>query len=308
MVRDVSPTVKLFKLVHPTGGLLERFTPGSHIVVHMREGDVVHRNAYSLLNSGYGDGLCYFIAVQRAEPSRGGSIFMHERVKPGCELLISVPANTFTMADSASKHLLIGGGIGITPLVAFRYAVKLRGERHELHYVFRSAHAAAFVDELGMENDANDVLYDSSQGQRLDLPSLIRRQPTDTHMYVCGPESLMSEAIQLAEGLGWPAEAIHFERFGAPAHKGEQPFDVIAKRSAKQLHVGPDESALDCLEHAGVAIDSACRAGSCGSCATHVIGGTPIYNNSIMTPAERVRAEQMMVCVDRAAGPITLDI
>jgi ferredoxin-NADP reductase len=307
-VRSVSPTVKMFKLMHPSGGLLERFTPGSHIIIHMRDGDQVHRNAYSLLNAGYGEGLAYFIAVQRARDSKGGSIYMHEQVERGSELTISVPANNFPVADRATKHLLIGGGIGITPMIAFRYALKLRGERHELHYTFASGETAAFVDDFQFENDSKDVLYDSSLGNKLDLPSLLRRQPQGTHLYVCGPEGLMTEAIEVAEGLGWPPETIHFERFGAPMVKGDAPFKLIAQRSDKTLEVGANETALDSLERAGINVPFACRAGSCGSCQTRVVSGMPIYRNSVQTPAERAAATEMMVCVDRAMGALTLDV
>jgi cytochrome P450/ferredoxin-NADP reductase len=307
-VRSVSPTVKMFKLIHPSGGLLERFTPGSHIIIHMRDGDTVHRNAYSLLNAGYGEGLAYFIAVQRARDSKGGSIYMHEKVERGCELTISVPANNFAVADHATKHLLIGGGIGITPMIAFRYALKLRAERYELHYTFASGETAAFVDDFQFENDSNDVLYDSSLGHKLDLASLLRRQPQDTHVYVCGPEGLMMEAIETAESLGWPAETIHFERFGAPKVKGDAPFQVIAQRSGKRIEIGVNETVLEGLEKAGIQVQSACRAGSCGSCQTRVISGTVIPRDSILTPAEHAAGKEMMVCVSRANGPLTLDI
>jgi ferredoxin-NADP reductase len=233
---------------------------------------------------------------------------MHEQVERGCELTISVPANNFPVAEHATKHLLIGGGIGITPMIAFRYALKLRGERYELHYTFASGETAAFVDDLQFENDANDVLYDSSLGHKLDLPSLIRRQPQGAHLYVCGPEGLMTQAIQVAEGLGWAAETIHFERFGAPVVKGDTPFTLIAQRSGKTLEVGPNETVLECLERGSIQVPFACRAGSCGSCETRVVSGTPIYLNSIQTPAERAAGTEMMVCVDRARGPLTLDV
>ena len=307
-VRDMSPTVKMFKLIHPSGGLLERFTAGSHIVIHMRDGNKIHRNAYSLLNAGYGEGLCYFVAIQRAQDSKGGSIYMHEKVERGTELTISVPANNFPLADDATKHLLIGGGIGITPMIAFRYALKLRGQRCETHYTYRSAETAAFVDDFQFENDSNDVLYDSSLGHKLDIPSLLRRQPEGTHMYVCGPEGLMTEAIEVAEGLGWPAEAIHFERFGAPMVKGDAPFEVIAQRSGKHIEIGADETLLDGLEKAGIQVPFACRAGSCGSCQTHVISGEVIPRDSILTPAERAAGNEMMVCVSRGKGTLTLDV
>jgi ferredoxin-NADP reductase len=80
----------------------------------MRDGSKVHRNSYSLINGGYGEGLAYFIAVQLAPNSKGGSKYMHEKVKPGTELTISVPANYFPTAEHAVKHLLVAGGIGIT--------------------------------------------------------------------------------------------------------------------------------------------------------------------------------------------------
>jgi ferredoxin-NADP reductase len=307
-VREMGPTVKMFKLIHPCGGLLERFTPGSHIIIHMRDGDTIHRNAYSLLNAGYGEGLCYFVAIQRAQDSKGGSIYMHEKVQRGTELTISVPANNFPLADEATKHLLVGGGIGITPMIAFRYALKLRGQRFETHYTYRGAETAAFVDDFQFENDSNDVLYDSSLGHKLDIPSLLRRQPEGTHLYVCGPEGLMTEAIEVAESLGWPAETIHFERFGAPLVKGDVPFEVIAQRSGKRIKVGADETLLDGLEKASIQVPFACRAGSCGSCQTHVISGDVIHRDSILTAAERAANTEMMVCVSRGKGTLTLDI
>ena len=132
---DVSTNSKLFALTHPSGGLLPRFTPGSHIVIHMRDGGKVFRNSYSLINGAFVEGLAYFIAVQLAPNSKGGSKYLHEKVKRGDELTISVPANYFPTAEHAVKHLLIAGGIGITPLLAHRSHLKLQrtARRAALH-------------------------------------------------------------------------------------------------------------------------------------------------------------------------------
>ena len=307
-VRDVSSTVKMFKLIHPTGGLLPRFTPGSHIIVHMRDGDKVHRNSYSLLNAGIGERLTYFIAVQLADNSKGGSKYLHERVERGSELTISVPANCFPPAEHAAKHLLIAGGIGITPLIAHRFYLKQQGEAIELHYAFRSGETAAFTDELVFENDPTSHLYDESLGQRLDIPALIRRQPLGTHLYTCGPEGFMDAAIEAAEALGWPEDSIHVERFGAAPRKGDLPFEVICKCSGKTLEVGADELLIDSLERAGYEIPFACRSGSCGSCETRVLEGAIIHRDSVLTAAERAEGNKMMVCVSRGTGRLILDI
>ena len=307
-VWDVSTTSKLFLLVHPTGGLLPRFTPGSHIVIHMRDGGKVHRNSYSLINGGYGEGLAYFIAVQLAPNSKGGSKYMHEKVGRGTELTISVPANYFPTAEHAVKHLLVAGGIGITPLLAHRSHLRLLEERVELHYTFRSAETAAFVPFLGFQADPNVHLYDDSQGHRLDIPALIRRQPEGTHVYTCGPAGLMDAVVNAAEALGWPAESIHVERFGAGPRKGDAPFVAVCQLSGKTVNVGATEHLLDCLEHAGIEVPFGCRAGSCGTCEVGVLAGKIIHRDTILSAVERAEGKKMLVCVSRGEGSLTLDL
>jgi cytochrome P450/ferredoxin-NADP reductase len=305
---DVSTTTKLFALTHPSGGLLPRFTPGSHIVIHMRDGGKVFRNSYSLINGGYGEGLAYFIAVQLAPNSKGGSKYLHEKVARGAELTISVPANYFPTAEHAVKHLLIAGGIGITPLLAHRSHLKLLEQRVELHYTFRSAETAAFVPFLGFQGDPNVHLYDDSLGQKLDVPALIRRQPEGTHVYSCGPAGLMDATVNAAEALGWPAESIHVERFGAGPRKGDEPFAAVCQVSGKTVNVGAAEHLLDCLEHAGIEVPFGCRAGSCGTCEVEVLAGKIIHRDTVLSAAERAEGKKMMACVSRGEGSLTLEL
>src|SRR5262249_59456958 len=143
------------------------------------------------------------------------------------------------------------GGIGITPLLAHRSHLKLLEQHVELHYAFRNAETAAFVPFLTFQSDPNVRLYDDSLGHKLDVPSLIRRQPEGTHVYTCGPAGLMDAVVNAAEALGWPAETIHVERFGAGPRKGDEPFEAVCKRSGKTVQGGPTEHLLDWLEHAG---------------------------------------------------------
>ena len=307
-VWSLSTTTKLFWLIHPTGGLLPRFTPGSHIVIHMRDGGKVHRNSYSLINGAYGEGLAYFIAVQLAPNSKGGSKYMHEKVERGSELTISVPANYFPTAEHAIKHLLVAGGIGITPLLAHRSHLRLLEERVELHYAFRSAETAAFVPILKFQGDPNVHLYDDSLGQKLDIAALIRRQPEGTHVYTCGPSGLMDAVVDAAETLGWPAETIHVERFGAGPRKGDAAFVAVCQNSGKTINVGATEHLLDCLEHAGIEVPFGCRAGSCGTCEVGVLAGKIIHRDTILSAAERAEGKKMLVCVSRGEGNLTLDL
>jgi cytochrome P450/ferredoxin-NADP reductase len=306
-IRDLAEGVKMFRLVHPTGGLLTRFTAGSHVVVHLSDGAHTWRNAYSLLNAEVGNGFNYFIAVKREASGMGGSRYLHDVVKPGMELEVSVPANNFAATTHAPRHLLVAGGIGITPLFALRHHLRARGEPCALHYAFRSARQAAFVDELLLEADPAVRTYDETLGERLDVEALLRAQPEGTHVYVCGPTGLMDAVIAAALGHGWARERIHFERFGAPRPTGEAPFEAVCQRSGVSVACAGNETLLEALERAGIGVPYACRAGSCGACVTTVLGGEVEHRDTLLSDAERAEGK-MLVCVSRARGKVILDV
>jgi cytochrome P450/ferredoxin-NADP reductase len=309
-VRDAAEGIKFFRFVHPSGGLLTRFTAGSHIVIHMHEGSSVLRNPYSLLNCEYGNGQTYMIAVALDPRGKGGSRYMHENVEAGMELEISVPANDFPIAEGAQKHLLIAGGIGITPIFAQRLEIRGRRQRCELHYAFRSASKAALLDLLELECDPNVHLYDHSLGLRLDVARLLRSQ-TDresTAVYVCGPEKLMDEVIEVALGLGWPRDLVRYERFGAPRHVDDEPFTVVCARSGRTIIVGSEETLLEALEREGITVPFSCRAGSCGACELPVIEGAVLHRDSVLSEQEKAEGRKILACVSRGKKRLVLAV
>ena len=116
-VEQITPLVKRFTLVSPTGAPLPAFSGGSPIIVQMQDGEQRYSNAYSLMSSPL-DTTSWQIAVRLESPSKGGSRFMHQRVRPGDTLTVSTPNNLFAIDPQARKHLLIAGGIGITPFLS----------------------------------------------------------------------------------------------------------------------------------------------------------------------------------------------
>jgi ferredoxin len=104
----------------------------------------------------------------------------------------------------------------------------------------------------------------------------------------------MDAAINAAEALGWPAESIHVERFGAGPRKGDEPFEAVCQRSGKTVQVGATEHLLDCLEHAGIEVAFGCRAGSCGTCEVGVLAGTIIHRDTVPSAAERAEGKKML--------------
>ncbi len=113
-VLDEAVDVRSFELRGADGGALPPYTPGSHVDVHAAPGIV---RQYSLCGDPRETDR-YLIAVKREAASRGGSVAMHERVSEGASLVIGTPRNNFALVPGASHHLLIAGGIGITPILA----------------------------------------------------------------------------------------------------------------------------------------------------------------------------------------------
>ena len=142
-----APNIYGFEFVDAAGGALPPFSAGAHIDVHLPGGLI---RQYSLCNDPAGT-QHYRIAVLRDENGRGGSRATHDKVQQGAALKISAPRNHFPLAHGAPHHLLIAGGIGITPIVAMARKLEASGRRAEIHYSARGSDAAAFLAELREE-------------------------------------------------------------------------------------------------------------------------------------------------------------
>ncbi|KEA64191.1 Flavodoxin reductases (ferredoxin-NADPH reductases) family 1 [Marinobacterium lacunae] len=304
-IEQVAPLIREFQLKAVDAELMP-FSPGSHVVVEMPDTPRPHRNAYSLLSDPR-DGGCYRIAVRLQEHSRGGSRYMHEQVKVGDELWITPPANLFSPLWQASKHILIAGGVGITPFMSYLPELEREGAHYELHYLYRGKQTGAYREQLQQSLGERCFLYDADAGARCDLRELLSDQPRGSHAYICGPQSLIAGVQEVAAELGWPASYIHFEAFAAP--QPGNPFEVELSRSGRTLKVAADTSLLEALEEADVPVTSLCRGGVCGQCLTPVVSGDIEHRDEFLTAAEREKGNCMMPCVSRAAGKrLVLDL
>jgi ferredoxin-NADP reductase len=298
-VEQVTPLIKHFKLAPVGGGSLPVFSGGSHIIVVMRAADRVHKNPYSLLGSP-SQLDTYEIGVRRMEESRGGSHYMHDRIVVGSRLEIAHPVNLFGLDKIARKHVLIAGGIGITPFLAQLEDLHGGAVPYELHYSVRSAEHAAFLERLRRREGERLHLYHDSEGQMIPFETLLAAQPLGTHVYVCGPAGMINHVINTARSRGWPDSHIHWEQFSAPP-VGDA-FEVLLARSKISVHVPHDQSLLESIEAAGVEVPYLCRGGVCGFCHTRVLEleGELVHNDHFLSDAEKAKGNSIMPCVSRA--------
>lgn len=303
-VEEVTPVNELvtrFRFKRSDGGLMPTFSGGAHTVVEMQDGDRLRRNPYSLM-SDPADRSGYSISVRRDDAGRGGSLFMHTKVRPGMEMVISNPVNLFPLDLRARKHLLIAGGIGITPFLAQIRQLAAMNGNFELHYSVRTAALASYGEALLAANPDRVQLYLGDLGEKINLEHLLDGQPLGTHLYVCGPKGMINWVRGTAEGLGWPHEAVHHEEFLAPA--SGKPFEVKLALSNKVIRVGEHQSLLEAIEAAGVEAPYLCRGGACGQCETDVIDydGSLIHNDHWLTDEQRASGRKIMPCVSRFVG------
>ncbi|MCP1675670.1 vanillate O-demethylase ferredoxin subunit [Natronocella acetinitrilica] len=313
-VAKVTPetdTIKRFELVALDGGELPAFTAGAHVNVIT---DAGMARSYSLANDPT-ERSRYLLGVLREPESRGGSEWMHESVSEGMELEITLPRNNFELREDGRSHVLIAGGVGITPLLSMAHRLKAIGAEFTLHYCTKFAEQTAFREEVSAVCGDRAVFHhdggDPDEG--IQLEQVLMDPPEDGHLYVCGPGGLLQATRMLADAFEWPEEHVHFELFSAQRSGDElsnDPFTVYLQKSERELEVPADKTLLQVLREAGYEIESFCEEGICSTCETAVVSGNIEHRDDVLSDDEKACNDRMMVCVSRApAGErVVLDL
>ncbi|WNJ99585.1 PDR/VanB family oxidoreductase [Thalassospiraceae bacterium LMO-JJ14] len=311
--------INQYEVVHPDGDDLPPFNAGDHIDLYFRDGRV---RQYSLCNDPK-ERSRYVFAVLRDENGRGGSKAIFDLVHVGRILSISAPRSNFRLAEGANKHLLLAGGIGITPIMSMVRHLEGAGADYELHYCTKSPEQTAFRDELrelGASGKVN-VHHDGGVPSRgLNIAALLKNYAEGTHLYYCGPTGFMN-AVKAASAR-WPKGTVHFELFKVP--EGDSPvpdalmgdggdgvigvgFKLKLAKSGGEYVVPADKSIIEVLRENGVEVETSCEAGLCRTCITRVLEGEPEHMDYVLDEEEQ--REYMLICCSRSKSPrLVLDL
>jgi ferredoxin-NADP reductase len=214
--RLTSPDVLHVQLVHPLRPELPHWTAGAHVDLRLSDGRV---RQYSLCGDPL-DRSRYEIAIKRERNGRGGSIWAHENLRTGTIAHVSAPRNNLPLAENAKRHVLIAGGIGITPFASMARTLAALNKDYVLHYCVRSAEDAPLLAELQAICADRLIPWFSQQGRRFDT-KLLPYRDQGTHVYVCGPSRLV-ESVRTAL-KDWPEQQIHNEVFSRRSMRISKP-------------------------------------------------------------------------------------
>lgn len=302
--RELQGEVVLLTLAHADGIALPAFSAGAHIDLHLTE-DLIR--PYSLCGDPQ-DRQHYQLGILKDGNSQGGSLAVHA-LREGDAITVSEPRNLFTLDERAGHSLLIGGGIGITPMLAMAAELHAAGRSFTLHYCARSRGQAAFVSQLESAPYAGQVYLHFSDQQRLNLDAVLSDVPPNTHVYVCGPTRLMDAVNDGAKRQGYAAENVHQECFSVEVKTGGAAFDVVAATSGITVQVLENQTIVEALAQAGLKVNVSCKQGICGSCLTDVLEGEPDHRDSYLTDEEKADGDQILLCCSRSkCGRLVIDL
>jgi len=307
--------INSYELVNADGDDLPVFEAGAHIDFYFRDGSV---RQYSLCNDP-AERDRYLIGVLRDINGRGGSEALHERVHPQREVFIGTPRNNFPLNEDAERHILLAGGIGVTPMLSMAARLQSIGADFTLHYCSKSPRHAAFRRELApmIASGRAHLHYDGGDPTRgLDIEALLKNPEPGTHLYYCGPPGFMGATDKFSSH--WPEGTVHFEYFSAAASPKAKltdqeynsvsdgtvgiGFQVQIASTGALYSVPNDKSIVQVLSENDIHIEVSCQSGLCGTCITRYTDGEVDHQDLILDDAKR--KEFFTPCCSRSKGRV----
>ncbi len=223
-ITQATPSIRALRIALPAEDF--RFLPGQWVDLEVEIDGAVHRSGYSITTSPEHAGEIE-LAI-KASTRHALSRWVHERARVGDRVRVTQGQGPFVYLPEMSDNVvLIGGGVGVTPLLSiFRHVrdARLSTQVH-LVYSVSDSQEILFRDELEAAVRTHDNLHVSitvtqpdekwhGLTGRVDPVKLHALDvPDDTLYYLCGPKGMVEDMSTLLHGLGVPMNRIIFEKW-----------------------------------------------------------------------------------------------
>jgi vanillate O-demethylase ferredoxin subunit len=206
-----------------------------------------------------------------------------------------MPRCTFPLAEQAARHVMIAGGIGVTPFLAMAPVLERAGADWTLHLLHRSGLPCA--DDLAPWIAAGRAVpHDTAVAPRPALEELLGPPTPGLKAYCCGPVPMI-EAFEAATAA-WPAGTARVEHFVPPTLPPDpeaRAYTLILAGNGATAEVPAGGSMLAALRALGAKVDATCEGGICGACKVRWLEGEPVHRDRVLLPLERTT--HLMACV-----------
>ncbi|MBE6049695.1 MAG: oxidoreductase [Clostridium sp.] len=223
--------VKSFYLNFDDNSKMPEFIAGQFIAVKIKNADGTYSKARQYTLSKNHNDDYYRISVKR-EPEGDISKRLCDEINEGDHLEISMPMGKFVLKDSDKPLVLLGGGIGVTPMLTMAYDCP--ANKRDIYFIYsipnRKSHSfIEEIEELKKTKDMKTTIFytrpeDSEKcGVHYDVKGRMTKEwieenlPKDGEYYFCGPVPFMKSLYHNLIDIGITKEQINYELFGPGA-------------------------------------------------------------------------------------------
>jgi len=289
-----TPQVMTFRLRDPEGGPIPfSFVPGQFLTYSAEIDGKLVRRSYTIASSAAQ--TAYVETTIKREDKGIFSDYMHEKIAVGDLIDVMGPSGAFTFSGKeADSVVLIGGGVGITPLMAaIRYLAREFLTQSVPDLTKRHIHLCG---PPGMMQAMRTLLAD------LGVPSAQVKTEAFGPALGAVPPPGVTEVASI-NGVNAAAATV---ATGAPAI-GPATASIRFSKSNKIVALPPDKSVLEIAESAGVPIDFSCRAGICGVCKTRLLEGhVTMEVEEALTADDKVQGI-ILACQAKSIGNLVVE-
>jgi len=334
--------VKTFRLVACHGGALPfSYLPGQFLSLTLPVAEKPIRRSYTISSSPTQGYYCE-ITVKR-EDKGAGSRFLHDQLQEGDTLEAQAPSGKFIFTGEESESVvLIGGGVGITPMMSITRALTDMGWPGEIHLIAACRDPDHFIFEGELrqlqQRHSNLHVHGAMSRMQEESPEYRRGRLTkelltewvpdiaEQRIHLCGAPAMMDATKEMLVELGVSADQIYTENFGSqhkprarktqqeqipaelPAGTGPQSTGIVRfRRSGETANFEPDETVLEAAERVGVDIENSCRVGSCGLCAVKLVSGEVTMESEDGLDPDEKSAGMILACMAKSTGNVVVE-
>lgn len=284
----------------------------------------------------------YPIAV-KCEAGGVAGEYLGQHARVGDTIDVAAPRGGFVLRGGPQAVILMSAGIGVTPVLAMLRALARAHTARPVYWIHCARNGATHVfahetcqllDNLPaahrvvvysqpLATDRIGVDYD--QRGRLTTERVLERGiPSDADVYLCGPETFMSDMRSALAAVPIPPAHIRTELYGTQASM----MPGVVPEPSRPPHVPADAagtgprvsfarsgitvrwddrygSLLELAEACDVPVRWACRTGVCHTCISRILGGSVHYTTEPLDPPD---ASSALICCSRPENDIALDI